>query len=63
MDDCDGQPSICVIIIMMRLLHVHMLKIIQLMCNIRLGPNRMCIPKALQCLVFGIPSKLVSASF
>jgi hypothetical protein len=53
----------CILIIMMHLLHVHMLDIVQVMCNKRLGPNCMCIPKALQCLAFGTLSKFVTKSY
>ena len=59
----NGQCSICVIIIKMCLLHVHMLEIVQLTHCIRLGSDRVCIPKALQHLTFGTLSNLVAVSF
>jgi hypothetical protein len=47
-DDCEDlqqpnnqQCSICVIIVTMHLLYVQMLEIVQLICDVRLGPNRM----------------------
>ena len=59
----DGLRFICVIIIMIFLLHVHMLKIMQLICCVRLGLDCMDIMKVLQCLAFGTPSKLVTVYF
>ena len=57
------KSSSCVIIIIMRLLHVPILELIQLVCSVRLRPNHKCILKAFQCLAFGTPSKLVNVSF
>ena len=48
---------------MMHLLHVHMLDIVQVVCNKTLGPNCMCIPKTLECLAFGTLSKFVTMSY
>ena len=59
----DAQSSICVVIITVRLLHVHMLEIVQLMCDIGLCSDHVWIPKALQLLAFGAPDKFVSSSF
>ena len=69
MDSCkdlqglgNGQGSICVVIITVRLLHVHMLEIIQLMCCVGLRTHRVCIPKALQLLAIGAPGKFVAST-
>ena len=59
----DGQCSSFVIIIMISHLHIHILEIVHLMCNRRLSSDRMHIPKTFQCLVFEIPSELVTMSF
>lgn len=50
-------------IITMRILDVHILEIIQLMCNVRLCPNRKYIPKALECLTFRTPIIFVTMPF
>ena len=57
------QFSIDVIIIVMCLLHIHMLEILQLLCNKRFGPNCKCILKVLRHLPFEITRKLVTTSY
>ena len=59
----DRQGFIYIVIITVRLLRVHMLKIIQLMCYIGLSTHCVCIPKALQLLATGILGKFVVSSF
>ena len=59
----NGQCSNCVVIIIICLLHIHILDIIQLMCSVRLGSDRMYTSKTVQCLTFEIPSELVTMSF
>ena len=56
----NGQHFNCVIIIMMHLLHVHMLEIDQLMCNVRLGLIECASQTPFNVSQFGKPKILVT---